>query len=402
MEIFWFKIWSSNKSWEKSKFKIVDPTKLSWFDKKFNKPNNKDVLRITTSLRKMLAGGITPQEGLKQVRLVEKKRSVRVMLYDMIQSIDAGSSIPEVFKNHIDVFGRSYCASLEAWYTSGNLEEMLLKLESQLELKIRVSAEAKSAARMPIFIWIFAVLVFIGMLLFLFPAFANVFEEINAPIPWITAFFLALSDILVNYWFIIFPVIFLLLGIAYFFFTKTQKGIYLKDAAMLTFPIAKPLTRHSTLAMLFDTLALMNEAQIPPDEAFKIAVDSVNNVYFKEMLKKVGDYIISGEGGYYEAFVTAQWINIPTNYNEEMILPKATRYLVPLEWLVFIKVGQDTGWLLDAYKTIAEGEKNELLLFTKELPKQVETLSFIVIGIIVWVVVMSVYLPMFSLWQSLS
>lgn len=399
MAIFW--IWAKKNN-NKQKFKIVDPTKLSWFDRKINKPNNEDVLRITSSIRKMLAWGIIPQEALKQVRMVEKKNSVRVMLYEMILGIEAGQTIPDVFKDHVDVFGKSYCASLEAGYTSGRLENMLMKLENQLELKIRVSKESKSAAKMPMFVWVFAIIVFIGMLLFLFPAFANVFKEINAPIPPITAFFLALSDTLVSYWFIIFPVILTLILILYFFFNKTQKWIYIRDGAMLTLPIAKPLTRHSTLAMLFDTMSLMNEAGIPADEAFKIIIDSVDNVYFKEMLKRVGDYIISWEWNYYEAFVVAQWIDIPTNYNEQMILPKPTNYLIPLEWLVFIKVGEDTGSLLDAYKTIAEGEKNELLLFTKELPKQVETLAFIAIWILVWTIVMSIYLPMFSLWGSFN
>ena len=290
--------------------------------------------------------------------------------------VEGGLLLSQAMARHPKVFDRLYVSMVEAGEAAGILDTVLDRVALQIEKATQLKRRVKGAMMYPTMILIFATLVLIGLLMFLVPVFVGIFATLNGTLPTLTQYVVTMSNFLRNDWYIIFPA-----AIATFFgikrFKKTERGRQLWDRLKLRIPMKiGDVVLKVTMARFSRTLSTLVAAGVDIIKALEITGQTAGNWVIESALADVRAKVHQG-------------VPIAQPLIDNDIFPPMVSQMV--------KIGEETGELEKMLSKIADFYEDEVDAAIQTLTSIIEPVMMILVGMMVGVIVISMYLPMFKM-----
>jgi type IV pilus assembly protein PilC len=298
------------------------------------------------------------------------------------KDVEAGLSLSESLEKHPEVFSRLYVEMVKAGEIGGILDGVLLRVADQLEREQDLKRKIRSAMTYPVVVLAFAILVASIMLIFIVPIFAKLFTDLGGTLPLPTRICMILSDILTSLWGVLVYAGMALAVVVFLRWKKSEKGRKVWGRAVLKIP-AKigDVVKKATLARFARTFATLSAAGVPILQTIEITATSSGNWVVENALLESKDAIREG---------------IP------LYKPLETEPVFPPMVTRMIAVGEETGDIDGMMTKIAEFYESEVDAAVKALTSIIEPLLIVVVGGIVGAIVISMYLPMFMIYELIK
>jgi type IV pilus assembly protein PilC len=292
------------------------------------------------------------------------------------EDVEAGMALSDAMARYPIAFDRLYVAMVKAGEAGGALDQTLNRLAVQLEKDANIKRTVKSAMAYPMLIGIFAICVMIGMLLFIIPIFATMFNDLGGQLPTLTRAMMGLSNLLKHWWFIVFPAV----GAAIYGLKRlknTERGRAVWDRAKLKLPMKLgPVIQKIAISRFTRTMSTLVGAGVPILQAIEITGKTSGNTVIEESMIDVKESVRSGE-------------SISKPLSRASVFPPMVVHMVA--------IGEETGALDSMLSKIADFYDSEVDAAIKSLTSILEPIMMLVIGGMVGIIVISLYLPMFSM-----
>ena len=292
------------------------------------------------------------------------------------EDVEAGRLLSEAMARHPKVFSRLYVAMVEAGEAAGVLDVVLDRVALQIEKEQQIKRRVKSAMTYPTIVMIFATLVLIGMLLFLVPIFQKIFAQLHGQLPTLTQYVVGASNTLRHDWFIVFP----LLGglvVGFFRWKKSEAGRPVWDRLRLHFPLRIGETvLKITMARFSRTLSTLVAAGVDIIKALEITGQTSGNFVVESALADVRVRVREGA-------------SIAQPLIENPVFPPMVSQMV--------RIGEETGELEKMLGKIADFYEDEVDASIQSLTSIIEPLMMIGVGVMVGIILIAMYLPMFKM-----
>jgi type IV pilus assembly protein PilC len=324
----------------------------------------------------MIEAGLNVVSALVILESQTDDIALGVVIRDLRADVEAGLLLSEAMSKHPDVFSRLYVSMVEAGEAAGILDIVLDRVAFQIEKQEQIRRRVKGAMVYPTMVLIFATLVLIGMLMFLVPIFVNIFAQLNGQLPTLTQWVVKASNLLKHQWYIVFPMMF---GSVWGTkrYIKTEGGRKKWDAFKLRLPMKIGDTvLKVTMARFSRTLSTLVAAGVDIIKALEITGQTSGNWVVEEALGDVRQKVHEG-------------IPIAQPLVENPVFPAMVSQMV--------KIGEETGELEKMLSKIADFYEDEVDAAISSLTSIVEPVMMIGVGIVVGIVIISMYLPMFKM-----
>jgi type IV pilus assembly protein PilC len=282
---------------------------------------------------------------------------------------------------HPKVFSELYVSMVQAGEASGMLDQVLDRVADQIEKETKLKRRVKGAMVYPTVVFTFATLVLIGMLMFIVPIFAKIFTELNGQLPLLTRIVMDASNIVRHQWYIVFP---LAGGIVWggLRYKKTESGRQAWDRFKLRIPLRiGEVVLKVTMARLLRTLASLVAAGVDIIKALDIAGSTAGNWLVERALADVRMKVQEG-------------VPIAEPLTNDPLFPPMVSQMV--------KIGEETGELEKMLSKIADFYEDEVDSAIQSLTSIIEPIMMIGVGMMVGVIIIAMYLPMFKMMQLIG
>jgi type IV pilus assembly protein PilC len=270
---------------------------------------------------------------------------------------------------------------VQAGEVGGVLDEVMNRLSKLLEDRARLQNQIKSALTYPVVVCIFAVVIFIAMTVFLIPIFANIFEQLGVELPALTKFMLWISAVLRS-WRVLIPIAaFIVGGFAYRQYYKTRVGRETIDRISLKLPLFGDLIQKSAVALFSRTFGALTRSGVPILSALEIVRDTAGNQIIANAVDAARKDI--QQGGM-----------ISLALQKERVFPVMA--------IQMISIGEETGELDSMLMKVADFYEDEVEQAVKALTSIIEPIMIVVLGGMVGTILISMYLPMFKIFEKLG
>ena len=307
-----------------------------------------------------------------------KNKYFKRVISTIREDVEAGSTLHQAKRKFPKVFDDLYCNLIASGEQSGSLDIMLRRLSEYIEKTVKLRAKVKQAMIYPSAILIFAIVVAIFLLWKVIPVFASIFIELGAELPALTAFVIALSRFVQKYiLFIFLGMIGLVVGFRYF--RKTEQGRWITDRWILKIPLFGDLLRKVGISRITRTMATLVSGGVPMLEALRITSTTAGNIIIETSVMTARQSVAEGKS-LTEAFL-------------------ATKQF-PFMMTQMINVGEATGTLDEMLSKLADFYDEEVDASVSALLSIMEPVLMIFVGVLVGSLVISMYLPIFSLMQQ--
>jgi type IV pilus assembly protein PilC len=292
--------------------------------------------------------------------------------------VEAGISLSDSLEKHPKVFNRLYVSMVRAGEIGGILDTVLNRLATQLEKEDNIRRAVKSAMVYPVVIGSFAIIVLIGMVLFLIPVFAGMYRELgNAQLPLLTRIMVGFSDLLRSWWGLVVLGVLILIVWIIARLKRTEKGRMVWDRFKLRAPMGVgEIIRKLAISRFSRTLGTLISSGVPILQAIEITGQAAGNAVIEKGMVDVQQSVKEGEP-------------ITTPLERINVFPAMVTQM--------IAVGEETGSLDAMLGKIADFYEDEVNASIKSLTSIIEPILMLFVGAIVGIVVISMYLPIFNM-----
>jgi type IV pilus assembly protein PilC len=347
----------------------------------FSRVNPKDLAVASRQLATMVSSGMAIMRALHVLETQTESKVLRETIGAVRKDVEAGLLLSDALARHPKVFGPLYVAMVRAGETGGVLEECLIRVADQLEKDAALRRQVRAAMIYPSLIVSFAVIVLLALVAFLIPVFVGVFKQFPGKLPALTAFMVNFSHIVTHQWYLMLGV-FVGTVVAFLKFKKSKWGRPKWDAFKLRVPMKiGDVVQKVAIARWSRTLASLTSAGVPIIQAIEITGKTAGNAVIEASM---GDVIDSIKGGG----------TLSAPLKEAGAFPPMVAQMVG--------VGEETGALDSMLSKIADFYDSEVEAAVKALTSIMEPVMIIVVGGIVGVIVISMYLPLFSIYNSIK
>ncbi len=295
--------------------------------------------------------------------------------------VQQGTSLSDAMSKHPECFNDLYVFMVEAGEAGGVLDEVLMRLSTLLEDMAALQNEIKSAMAYPVTVGIFAVVAFLGMTIFLIPVFGGIFEQMGAELPLLTRTMLSISDILRS-WKVLIPIVaFMAISFLVRTWYKTPWGRLQIDGFMLKMPLFGDLNEKIAVARFCRVFGTLTRSGVPVLQCFDIVCNTIGNqVIVNAVMNAKADI---QQGGM-----------ISLAIQKENVFPGLA--------IQMISIGEETGELDGMMEKVADFYEDEVQQAVKALTSMLEPIMMVGIAAMVGTILLSMYLPMFSIFDQLA
>jgi type IV pilus assembly protein PilC len=329
----------------------------------------------------LIAAGVSIVAALVILEEQTEDDNLAVVIADVRAKVERGLLLSEALSSHPKVFDTLFVAMIEAGEAAGVLDTVLDRVAVQIEKSQQIKRRVKSAMIYPTMVLIFATLVLVGMLMFLVPIFVKMFQQNGGELPTLTQYIVSASDIVRAWYYVIFPII----GFAIWSilrFKKTQQGRDMFDAFVLKVPMRIGTTVSKVaMARVSRTLATLIASGVDIIKAIDITAHTSGNAVVEKSLLDVKDRVQEG---------------IP------IAQPLLESPVFPIMLSQMVKIGEETGELELMLSKVADFYEDEVDASIASLTSIIEPVMMLGVGLMVGVIVISMYLPMFKMLQTIQ
>jgi type IV pilus assembly protein PilC len=336
----------------------------------------KDIAVFTRQLATMMKAGVPLLQAFDIVARGSPNPKLTRLLTDIRSDVETGTSLSASFRKHPMYFDALYCNLVEAGEAGGILEALLDRLALYQEKTLEIKRKIKSALMYPVAVIVVAFVVLTVIMIFVIPAFKEVFKSFGADLPAPTLAVIAMSEFFVKYWWAIFG---LLGGGGYFFlesWKRSEKMQKAMDRLLLRIPIFGDLIFKSVIARWTRTLSTMFAAGVPLVEALDSVGGASGNAVFVEATEKIQKDVSTGAA-------------LTTSMQSTGVFPSMV--------LQMAAIGEESGALDHMLGKAAEFYEQEVDEMVKGLSSLMEPFIIVILGVLIGGIVVSMYLPIFKL-----
>jgi type IV pilus assembly protein PilC len=343
----------------------------------FTKPVKAKSLQIfSRQFATMIEAGLNVVGALVILEDQTDDQTLALVVVELRKDVEGGLLLSEAMAKHPKVFSRLYVSMVEAGEAAGILDIVLDRVAFQIEKQEAIRRRVKGAMIYPTMVLIFATMVLIGMLMFLVPIFVKIFAQLNGQLPTLTQYVLYASNFLRGYWFIVIPT----LIASPFVFKKwksTEGGRQKWDRFKLKVPMKIGDTvLKVTMARFSRTLSTLVASGVDIIKALEITGQTAGNWVIEDALAGVRAKVHEG-------------VPIATPLVENDVFPPMVSQMV--------KIGEETGELEKMLSKIADFYEDEVDAAVQSLTSIIEPVMMLGVGVMVGIVIISMYMPMFKM-----
>jgi type IV pilus assembly protein PilC len=327
----------------------------------------------------MMKAGVPLLQSFDIVGKGHSNPRVTKLLMDVKSDVETGSSLAAAFRKHPLYFDALFCNLVQAGEQAGILETLLDRLAIYKEKILAIKSKIKAALFYPVAVLVVAFIITAVIMIFVIPAFKQVFTAFGADLPAPTLFVMGVSDFFVEYWYLIFGVV---IGGVWGFIElwKRSEGVQIAmDRLMLRLPIFGEIVRKSTIARWTRTLSTMFAAGVPLVEALDSVGGASGNYVYKIATKQIQQEVSTGTS------LTAAMGNV--NVFPNMVVQMAS-------------IGEESGSLDHMLGKVADFYEAEVDDAVDAMSSLMEPIIMVVLGVLIGGMVIAMYLPIFKLGQA--
>ena len=342
----------------------------------FKKIKPKSLQIFSRQFATMIEAGLNVVGALVILEEQTDDKYLALVIHELRADVEGGMLLSQAMARHPKVFNRLFVSMVEAGEAAGILDTVLDRVAFQIEKETAIKRRVKGAMIYPTMVLIFATLVLVGMLLFLVPVFVKIFQQLGGDLPMLTQWVLNASNFLKATWFVLIPgTIIGIFGLKRFL--KTDAGRRRWDRIKLKLPMKiGDVVLKVTMARFSRTLSTLVAAGVDIIKALEITGQTAGNWVVEESLAGVRQKV--GEG-----------VPIAQPLIENPVFPAMVSQMV--------KIGEETGELEKMLGKIADFYEDEVDASVQSLTSIVEPIMMLGVGVMVGIVIISMYLPMFKL-----
>jgi type IV pilus assembly protein PilC len=348
------------------RFKVVRPKSLQIFSRQF---------------ATMIEAGMNVVSALHILEQQTTDSALAQVIVMLREDVESGLLLSEAMASHPKVFSRLYVSMVEAGEAAGILDIVLDRAAMQIEKEQNIKRKVKGAMVYPSVVLAFACLVLAALLLFIVPVFIKIFNQLNGQLPTLTQYVLKASTLLRGYWFIIFP----LIAVVVFGLMrarKTEQGRQVWDRFRLRIPMKIGDTvQKIAVARFARTLSTLVSSGVDIIKALEITGQASGNVVIEDAMVEVRRAVREGS-------------TIAQPLIENPIFPPMVSQMV--------RIGEETGELEKMLGKVADFYEDEVDVAIDSLSSLIEPLMMIAVGAMVGVILIAMYLPMFKMLKLVS
>jgi type IV pilus assembly protein PilC len=340
------------------------------------KITDKDISLFTRQLATMMKSGVPLLQAFDIVGRGHSNPAVGKLLLDIKADVETGSSLSQAFRKFPLQFDALYCNLVAAGEQAGILDTLLDRLATYKEKIIAIKSKIKSALFYPIAIIVVAFIITAVIMIFVIPAFKEVFKSFGADLPAPTLIVMAISDFFVAYWWAIFGAIG---GGFYAFFEswkRSEKVQMAMDRLLLRMPVFGDIIRKSVIARWTRTLATMFAAGVPLVESLDSVGGAAGNHVYKMATKQIQSEVSTGTS----LTISMQNVNLFPNMVTQMVA-----------------IGEESGALDSMLSKVADFFEAEVDDAVEAMSSLMEPIIMVVLGTLIGGMVVAMYLPIFKL-----
>jgi type IV pilus assembly protein PilC len=364
-----------------------NPFKVEDLFKKWKGVDKRELSVFSRQFATLVASGMPMLRTLQTLEEQTQDEEIKEAVAGLRSDVEAGSSLEKAMERYPRVFDRLYRAMVRSGEQSGRLDEVLDRVAYQVEKQDALRRQVKSALMYPALVFGFATVVLVAIVAFVIPVFAKIFKELaeehpdeKAELPAPTKLCVGASEVLTGYWFILIPAIALIL-FAFFKWKKTEAGKDQWDRITLRIPFKiGDVIQKVALARWSRTFAGSVEAGVPMLQAIKLTGETAGNTVVEQSMEDV--YASVKRGG-----------TLAGPIEENEVFPPMVGHMV--------SVGEETGQLHTMLGKVADFYEAEVDAKVKALTALLEPIMIVFVGGIVGFIVISMYLPMFSIYEHI-
>ncbi len=343
---------------------------------KGKKISEKDICFFTRQLSTMIKAGVPLLQSFDIISQGNANPSFSKLLQEIRADIETGSSLHEAFKRHPDYFDALFCNLIAAGEQAGILEEILTRLALYKEKTLAVKRKIRSAMIYPVAILGVAAIVTTVIMIWVIPAFKDVFASFGAELPLPTLIVIWLSDKFVSYWYWVAAV----LVISSIFFIRAWKRSpamqIATDKLLLKLPLFGAVIRKAIIARWTRTLSTMFAAGVPLVESLDSVGGGAGNAVYLEATRKISSAVSSGSS---------------------LVSAMQTTKVFPAMVTQMVAIGEESGALDQMLSKVAEFHEEEVDAAVASLSTLMEPIIMVILGVVIGGLVIAMYLPIFQL-----
>ena len=338
----------------------------------------KDIAIFTRQLATMMKAGVPLLQSFDIVGRGNPNASVTKLLNDIRTDVETGTSLSAAFRKHPLYFNALYCNLVEAGEQAGILEDLLDRLAVYMEKTEAIKSKVKSALMYPTAVIVVAFVVVAVIMIFVIPAFKDVFSSFGADLPAPTLAVIAMSEFFVAYWWLIFGG---LGGGLYFFFQAWQRNEKVQrfmDRVLLRVPVFGQLVEKSVVARWTRTMSTMFAAGVPLVDALDSVGGASGNSVYADATKKIQQEVSTGTS---------------------LTMAMTNAQIFPSMVLQMCAIGEESGSIDHMLGKAADFYEAEVDDMVAGLSSLMEPIIIVILGTVIGGIVVSMYLPIFKLGQ---
>jgi type IV pilus assembly protein PilC len=365
----------------------ASPVNIEDFFKRWQTVDMRELSVFSRQFATLVASGMPMLRTLQTLEEQTQDEMIRDAVAGIRADVEAGSTLEQAMERHPKVFDRLFRAMVRSGEQSGRLEDALDRIAFQVEKTDALRRQVKSALMYPALVFGFAIVVLVAIVVFVIPVFVGIFKEIaeehpgeSSSLPAPTQLCVSVSNALTGYWFVIIPA--LVIGFfAFFRWKKTERGKEMWDRFTLRLPFKiGDVIQKVALARWSRTFAGSVASGVPMLQAIKLTGETSGNIVVEQAMDDV--YASVKRGG-----------SLAGPIEGNPIFPPMVGHMVA--------VGEETGQLEHMMTKIADFYEAEVDAKVKALTALIEPIMIVFVGGMVGFIVISMYLPLFSLYEKI-
>lgn len=344
------------------------------------KPKPRDMAVFCRQFVSILEAGVPVISALEMLGEQTENKVLSKTIFDCKNSIETGQTLAQAMSNHPNIFSSMFLTMVEVGEASGSLETSFSRMAIQFEKSSKLKATIKKASIYPIVICVVAIFAISLLLTLVIPTFESMLKDLGTELPGITKFVISSSKIVKSSWYIIIAII---VGVVFLirWFKKTDIGMHFFGRISIRLSLTKNLTVKTASAKFARTFSTLLHGGLPLLESLEICSKTMDNIYFREALEKAKEAVSAGQP-----------------LSQELLRSNVFPPLV----CHMLKIGEETGSIESMLDKLSDYYDEEVESATERLMVLLEPIIILVLAVIVGTIVISVILPMASMYQGLD